>query len=639
MMSPLRLLRAARARVGPFTRMPRGQRNIAALALAVTTLLVAAPPAAARDAVVNSFDGTPIQTSFFPAAGLKPGQRAPTVLVGHGWGEQRQTDPGMSSEDIFGRVGIGPLIRAGFNVLTWDARGWWNSGGTASVDGPDFEGRDVQALISYVARQPEAQLDRANDPRVGMTGASYAGGIQLVAAALDGRIDAINPIIAWNSLVTSLFKDGAGKGGWGSLLIAAAVPGTRGRVDPHTTSAFASIAASGTLSDEDRRWFESRGPGALVNRIRVPTLISQGTVDTLFTLKEAMVNFDILRRNGVPVKMLWFCGGHGACLGPRGPGGLTESRAVAWLRRHLKRENVSTGAQFEWVADDGVLRSAAGFPLTPRTPLVGTGSGTLAASPDAGSSGGAIFASPAANAVNVSVAPPTGAATLVGEPKLTLVYSGLGSAQSSHVFAQIVDTERGLVLGNQTTPIPVTLDGQPHTVSRPLEAVAAQAGPGSRYLLQLTPATSVYAPQHDGYTINFPSIRVELPVVDPTKPLFGVAGSGRASCGSVSLGRNGRRLGIRPGALTNFARARRVPRRGRLYSKVCAPQRVRRMRLELLDGRGKVVGRSGRYSFSGRRTISIRLVRRIVAGRYTLRGTGVNPNGRSATLSQGIRLR
>ena len=43
-----------------------------------TALLCAVPAAHARDLIVRSFDGTPISASFFPAAGLKPGERAPT---------------------------------------------------------------------------------------------------------------------------------------------------------------------------------------------------------------------------------------------------------------------------------------------------------------------------------------------------------------------------------------------------------------------------------------------------------------------------------------------------------------------------------------------------------------------------------
>jgi hypothetical protein len=33
-------------------------------------------------------------------------------------------------------VGIGALRQAGYNVVTWDPRGEWNSGGTLEVDHP-----------------------------------------------------------------------------------------------------------------------------------------------------------------------------------------------------------------------------------------------------------------------------------------------------------------------------------------------------------------------------------------------------------------------------------------------------------------------------------------------------------------------
>ena len=108
---------------------------------------------------------------------------------------------------------------------------------------------------------------------------------------------------------------------------------TAGRLDPHIGSAFGSGASTGKLSAEDRAWFASRGPGALVRRIKVPTLILQGTPDTLFTPSEAIDNYRILRRKKVPVKMLWFCGGHGTCLTGQGTAGYMERRAVAWLER------------------------------------------------------------------------------------------------------------------------------------------------------------------------------------------------------------------------------------------------------------------------------------------------------------------
>ena len=102
--------------------------------------------------------------SFHPSPS---GAKAPTILQGHGWGGSRQTNPDAASDEATGNVGVGALRKAGFNVLTWDSRGFGNSGGTVTVDSPDAEARDVQALIDWLAKQPEAQLDAAGDPRVG----------------------------------------------------------------------------------------------------------------------------------------------------------------------------------------------------------------------------------------------------------------------------------------------------------------------------------------------------------------------------------------------------------------------------------------------------------------------------------------
>src|SRR3712207_5879925 len=176
-----------------------------------------------------------------------------------------------------------------------------------------------------------------------MHGPSYAGGIQNITAAIDGRVDAITPTIAWHSLLTSLYKEETIKGGWAALLYAGGLPSATaegavspagmqtGSLDPHIHSAFVSGASTGRLSAEDRDWFESRGPAGLVRDIRVPTLIVQGTVDTLFTLDEAITNYGIARATGVPVKMVWFCGGHGACMTGSGEAGHVERAVVAWL--------------------------------------------------------------------------------------------------------------------------------------------------------------------------------------------------------------------------------------------------------------------------------------------------------------------
>jgi ABC-2 type transport system ATP-binding protein len=559
------------------------------LTAAAAAALVCAPAASAEDVTVTSFDGTKIAAHWFPGKGVDAGHPAPTILEGPGWSQpgDSATGGGAGPGALFGVPGIDTFIDHGYNVLTWDPRGFGQSGGTVEIDDPSFEGRDVQALIDWVAKRPQAQLDQSctstkkkskkrhskrkrraktratcatspDDPTIGMAGASYGGGIQLVTAAIDKRIDAIAPTIAWHSLLSSLFPERNIKFGWGSLLSALGVEGSlpggltspataAGRQDPHFYSIFTNGLASGTVKDDDYAWMASHGPGDLVDRIKVPTLLIQGTVDTLFPLDEAVTNFERIGDNpwrtavikakakkrrdkgkkrkkrrartsveNVPVKMLWFCGGHGVCLTGDGPGSkYLDQRQVAWFDRYLRgRQDVDTGPKFAWIADDAQLRSSDAYPLRPAGQLSGSGSGTLPIVPGQ-ASGALIFATQAANAVNVPVPGPSADASVVGPPHLDLTYQGTAAPQKTWIYAQFANPRNGTVLGNMATPIPVTLDGQLHSISRDLELVAARAPAGGGYKLQLTASSSLYDLQRSLGAVTFDDVHVTMPLGDP----------------------------------------------------------------------------------------------------------------------------
>jgi ABC-2 type transport system ATP-binding protein len=593
----------------------------------VVALLVAAPVAHARDANVSSFDGTKIVLSFFPAEGLKGGDRAPTVLIGHGWGQSRETDQNAAGAEPFGLVGPGPFRKAGYNVLTWDARGFGQSGGTVEVDSPDYEARDVQALIDFVAQQPEALLDGAGDPRVGMSGASYGGGIQFVTAARDSRVDVIAPDIAWNSLITSLFKDGAVKSGWGTILFGAG--SASGNLDPHIQSSYASGLATGTTSADDLAWFDARGPRQLLARVRIPTFIVQGTADTLFTLQESIDNYDALRANGIPLKMMWFCGGHGVCLTGQGDAGRLQGAVLAWFDRHLKRDtSVDSGPRFEWIADDARWRTSSVFPLPVAGTLAGDGAGTLPIAQTTDSGQPQIAATPAANALDVAIASPSGNAQVLGAPRLSLTYSGsAGPSPSTHVYAQVVDTRSGRVLGNQATPIPVTLDGAVHSIDRPLEPVAAAATADSRYQLQIAAYSGLYGPQRAAGAVTFSRVHVDLPVVDDR------AVTASAPPGAAEGGKAAPRLRI--GALRH-----RIAGRRRLRVWVSGTQPMVGVVVTVRDRRGRPVGRSRATVVSRRSRVTIRLRRPLRAGRYTVGASGSGSvSGQKASAKRGFRLR
>jgi ABC-2 type transport system ATP-binding protein len=450
--------------------------------------------------------------------------------MGPGWGlpgDVRSKTPGL-----FGAFTVNGLNNAGYNVLTWDPRGFGVSTGRVEVDSKDFEGRDVERMLDWIATRPGAELDGPRDPRVGMAGGSYGGGIQLIAAAIDCRIDAITPLIAWHSLTTSLEKNGTPKTGWDSILVTA----TKGRsVDPHIPHGYQVAATTATIDAADEAWFSSRGPGDLVSKITAPTLIIQGTVDDLFTLNEGITNYRILREDGVPAEMVWFCGGHGICLTKPGNQKLVSDVVISWLDRYVKRDTtVDTGPALRFVDQNGKLYTANGYPIPLGTPITATGAGTLplvatggsgparapAGSADVvGTIAAVVTPAEAANATNVNVPTPA-AAVLVGSPKLELTYSGNAGpgTRPTWVFAQLVDPATGIVIGNQVTPIPVTLDGMPHTSSIGLEDIAFTTRAGRHLTLQLVATTVAYAQPRLGGSVHFTKIAISLPVAADLAP-------------------------------------------------------------------------------------------------------------------------
>jgi ABC-2 type transport system ATP-binding protein len=308
-----------------------------------------------------------------------------------------------------------------------------------------------------------------------------------------------------------------------------------GRQDQHFYDTLTEGVTTGHTSQENLDWYASKGPAELVKRIKAPTLLIQGTVDTLFPLDEAVKNFGVIsdnkrklvrhgrvvRRHGhavrrkVPTKMIWFCGGHGACFTGNGPEGYADQRQLAWFDRYLREQkDTDTGPRFAWIADDGQLRSSSRFPLTETGTLRGKGSGTLPIVPGQGS-GGLIFASQAPNAVNVDIPGPAAEANALGAPRLELSYKGTGAPQRTFVYAQLVNPRSHEVVGNMATPIPIVLDGKSHTISRRLEMIAARAPAGGGYTLQLTPSSTLWDLQRSVGTVDFSKIDVALPLAEP----------------------------------------------------------------------------------------------------------------------------
>lgn len=499
--------------------------------------------------MMPSFDGTLISVNYFPAENVASGEveNAPTVLVGPGLAKPAYTNPDEIIGDTSGRSpSIAPLRSdqvgdydggGGYNVFTWDPRGQFASGGVLQLDSPFWEGRDASSIISFAVSssnpaQDQLRMEAEGDPYLGMVGSSYGGALGLVVAGTpDHRVDAIVPTIAWNSLLDSMYPNGAFKTTINSLLLLSLVA-TGARINSQIYQGILQGVTLGRLSPSSQALLADSGPTILVNNITVPTLFIQGTDDPLFTLNQTSVSAEQITSTSpeVPVKVSWFRGGHAADSLAAGTAGQDEwilSNNLRWLDQYVAESGTPADSipNFEWADQTGTRQSSALLPFQPgfnnADPLAYEGDGgKLVLVPVIGGSGPApqygfpfslAHGAAAGNALNVSVAPPVGT-VIAGSPTVSFTYRGIGS--SRFVYAQLVDNATGFVVGGQVAAVPVTLDGQEHTVEFSMEDIAYTAYDSSDTMtLQITSSAVLYENFLSFGLVDISDIQLDLPTV------------------------------------------------------------------------------------------------------------------------------
>jgi ABC-2 type transport system ATP-binding protein len=94
-------------------------------------------------------------------------------------------------------------------------------------------------------------------------------------------------------------------------------------------------------------------PAGVLDRIEAPTLLIQGTRDSLFGLGHADANARGIAANGTPVKVVWFAGGHDASSSERQTAELRE-HVAGWFDWHLRGTGEDPGTGFEYPAPTGL---------------------------------------------------------------------------------------------------------------------------------------------------------------------------------------------------------------------------------------------------------------------------------------------
>ena len=365
------------------------------------------PPYSSTDQMVTVRSGPggnepiALDTTLYLPNSASAENPVPGILLAHGFGGTKRS-VANDAKEFAGR---------GYAVLTWSARGFGRSEGEIHLNSPDYEIRDAQRLIDWLAERPDI-AKAGGDPKVGVVGGSYGGALALMLAGQDRRVDAIVPMITWNDLAraflpestggdptTGVFKkqwaglffgsggsidsliddlaaefgggsgsdgDGPAGGGFGSggfdpSLLADPELAARlaeflagrgnpacGRFAPDVCAAYLDVATAGQAGPATIELLRRSSPAPTLSRITAPTLLIQGQADSLFPLTEAEANYRGIAATGTPVRVDWFTGGHDGGEGPRSDRDRLRYLTITWLDHYLLGTGTDPGTGFTY---------------------------------------------------------------------------------------------------------------------------------------------------------------------------------------------------------------------------------------------------------------------------------------------------
>ncbi|WP_249999561.1 alpha/beta fold hydrolase [Actinoplanes sp. M2I2] len=493
--------------------------------------------------------------------------RVPAVLLAHGFGGTKES-VSDDAESLAGR---------GYAVLTYTAQGFGRSGGQIHLNSPDHEIRDAQGLLDWLAARPEIQTDGAGDPRVGVVGGSYGGALALMLAGQDQRVDAIVPSITWNDLTnvflpqsadtsaTGVFKKGwAGvffgnggavpsegalaAGGAGAPPAGVTIDPACGRFAADVCAAYLDVATTGNPEQKTLDLLRRSSPASVVERIKSPTLLIQGAVDTLFPLSEGDANARSIAATGTPVRVAWFTGGHDGGAGPQTDQDRVRALTAQWLDHYVKGAGDAPSGSFTYsrvagfsALDRGLVTN--GYSTGTYPGLSGTGStrvelagpaqpianppngnpGAISSLPGTGGQLSTLLAGVAADIpgqyARFESRPVGSAIDLAGSPTVRLrAASPTGEAT---LFVKLYDVDQagaptltaGLVAPVRLTGLPASIDDAPErTVRLPAIVRRIEAGHTVRVVVATTDQAFLSPEQPATYTVQV-APALELPTV------------------------------------------------------------------------------------------------------------------------------
>ena len=264
------------------------------------------------DVDIYSFDGIKLRATVYRPA-LKPGETAPVILHAHGFGVFRMSGPvSMYAKFILSGEAALEAWKQGYWVISYDQRGHGKSGGMIHVSDPEFEGRDLSAVIDWAQDNLPRLTFKGKDPVIGVVGESYGGGAALMGSILDKRIDAIVPFNTWHNIEGSLYPSRVAKSGWLTTLLLAGNVLNPGRMEPFINRSYLD-ARKGLVREDVFQELEDHGAKYYCDKGEPPQadiLFIQGFRDVLFNMNEGFKNFECAKKTGKDVRFIGAQRGH-----------------------------------------------------------------------------------------------------------------------------------------------------------------------------------------------------------------------------------------------------------------------------------------------------------------------------------------
>ncbi|MFJ9862981.1 alpha/beta fold hydrolase [Streptomyces sp. NPDC101165] len=361
--------------------------GVVSAALIAGTVVGLAPAAQAASSVrfvdITGDGGTVLKANVVTPTGADGSHDYPLIVLPTSWGLPQVEYLAQAQK----------LADSGYVVLTYNVRGFWQSGGEIEVAGPP-DIADASKVIDWALANTPA------DPRhIGMAGVSYGAGISLLAAAHDKRIKAVAALSGWADLIDSIYSGRTQHVQAGALLDGAGI--ITGRESPELREIFDNFYASNLTKEQEMiDWGRKRSAATYLDQLNkngAAVLMANAWGDTIFPANSYA---DFYEKLTVPKRLEMRPGDH-ATAELTGLFGLPNdvwTDTGRWFDHYLKG------------ADNGIdreqpvqlkSRSAGGYEGYPdwksvgatRTKLALAGSTTIHANVDSGADGGIVFLS------------------------------------------------------------------------------------------------------------------------------------------------------------------------------------------------------------------------------------------------------